>query len=133
MKAMKALQNTAIVLAIVLGLVTLKRAAASEQAVALVAGIVIGLAVGSIMTLYLLAISTVADEKREEKEDLTPLSSPDRIQDTSSKTMQPKNQQQRQDSLTDQLKDVALAAERMGCYDAADCIRSYTDTESAHE
>jgi hypothetical protein len=130
---MKALQNTAIVLAIVLGLVTLKRAAASEQAVALVAGIVIGLAVGSIMTLYLLAISTVADEKREEKEDLTPLSSPDRIQDTSSKTMQPKNQQQRQDSLTDQLKDVALAAERMGCYDAADCIRSYTDTESAHE
>jgi hypothetical protein len=31
---------------------------------------------------------------------------------------------QRQDSLTDQLVDIARLADRMGCYDAADWIRN---------
>jgi hypothetical protein len=30
---------------------------------------------------------------------------------------------QRQDSLTDQMKTVVAAAERLGCYDAADWLR----------
>jgi gas vesicle protein len=119
---MKALQNTAIVLAIVLALTALKRAAASEQAVALVAGIVIGLVVGAVTILYLLTASAVAEENREENEGLTPISSSDKRQDMLEKIVR-QNQPQRQDALIEQLKDVALAAERTGCYDAADFIR----------
>jgi hypothetical protein len=38
---------------------------------------------------------------------------------------------QRQDSLTDQLRDVVTAAVRMGCYDAADCINRWLDEDAA--
>ena len=39
---------------------------------------------------------------------------------------------QRQDSLTDQLRDVVMAANQMGCYDAADFLQKFLTGEHVY-